>query len=95
MGVDSLLTPKKLDGVTNVEIIIIFPALNFETEFKNIVWWWQNIGCKYFDMAAWKRRLSAKRHRSKKQEGMLLQILAIFIWIVQCQKDVVKTEEIW
>lgn len=36
MGVDSLITPKKLDGVTNVEMIIIFPALNFETEFKNI-----------------------------------------------------------
>lgn len=35
MGVDSLITAKKLDGVTNVEMIIIFPALNFETEFKN------------------------------------------------------------
>lgn len=35
MGVDSLITPKKLDGVTNVEMIIIFPALNFQTEFKN------------------------------------------------------------
>lgn len=36
MGVDSLITPKKLDGMTNVEMIIILPALNFETEFKNI-----------------------------------------------------------
>lgn len=36
MGIDSLITPKKLDGVTNVEMIIIFPALNFETEFKTI-----------------------------------------------------------
>lgn len=36
MGVDSLIIPKKLDGVTNVEMIIIFPALNFEIEFKNI-----------------------------------------------------------
>lgn len=36
MGVDSLITPKKLDGVTNVEMIIIFSALNFETELKNI-----------------------------------------------------------
>lgn len=36
MGVDSLITPKKLDGMTNVEMIVILPALNFETEFKNI-----------------------------------------------------------
>lgn len=36
MGADSLITPKKLGGVTNVEMIIIFPALNFKTEFKNI-----------------------------------------------------------
>lgn len=36
MAFDSLIIPKKLDGVTNAEMIIIFPALNFETEFKNI-----------------------------------------------------------
>lgn len=36
MGVDSLITPKKLDGMTNVEMIVILPALNFQTEFKNI-----------------------------------------------------------
>jgi len=36
MGVDSLITPKKLDRVTNAEMIIIFPALNFKTEFKNV-----------------------------------------------------------
>lgn len=94
MGVDSRITPKKLDGVTNAEIIIIFPALNFETEFKNIQSddskrWVVNMK-KEHEKGHW----GVKRHHSK-QEGMLLLVLAIFTQIVQHQKGIVKTEEIW
>lgn len=75
MGVDSLITPKKLDAVTNVEMIIIFPALNFEVEFKSIQsddgkGWVVNILIEQHEKGG-----LALRHHSMKQKGMLLLYL--------------------